>query len=182
MTRVVITADHAELVSRKIAAAGAARVRRKAVNEAGKSARKELPGLIAEVYATSRAGVGPRGKAAAPGAEDPRYTLTLRRKIPLSKLKASARKFKAKGRGAERLGLVAIKQGPSGTDRFRARKGAGRGEFILPSRAGRRERRLGGVPISLQKDSRISARRDQIAKDLVEALQRNMEAALKGRR
>ena len=179
MSRVTITAIDAELLARKIGGAAAARVRRKAVNEAGKGARKDLPPLIAEAYSTSRAGVGAKGRAASPGSEDPIYTLRLNRKIRLAKLKASARTFKA--RRSEREGTLTIAQGPSGRDRFRALRGEGRGEFILPARAGRKRRRLGGVPISLKKDRRIAKRRERIGEDLRDALMAAMEESLKRR-
>ena len=71
MSRVTITADHAELIARKLGEVASRRVRRKAVNEAGKAARKDLPELIAAAYHTTKTGVGAKGRAAAPGAEDP---------------------------------------------------------------------------------------------------------------
>ena len=178
MSRVTITADHAELIARKIGEVASARVRRKAVNEAGKSARKELPELIASTYHTSKAGVGARGKAAAPGAEDPIYRLLLNRSIRIARLKASARQFKApRGR---RTGLLKLKQGAK-TSRFRVEKGAGRGEFLLPENRfrARKARRLGGVPISLRKDPGIKRRREQIGEDLAAGLVSAMEAVLK---
>ena len=178
MTRITITADHAELVSRKLSAVTSARVRRKAVNAAGKSARKELPELIAAYYHASKAGVGARGKAAAPGADDPIYRLILNRRIRIAKLKAGARQFTAK-RG-ERTGRLKLKQGAK-TSHFRVEKGAGRGVFLLPENRfrARKARRLGGVPISLRRDAAIKRRREQIAVDLGDALMREMEAALK---
>ena len=178
MTRVVITADHAELVSRRLGEAMAARVRRKAVNEAGKGARKELPELIAAVYHTTKTGVGAKGRAAQPGAADPIYTLILNRRIRIARLKASARQFKAK-RG-QRTGRLKLKQGAK-TTHFRAEKGEGRGEFNLPENRfrARKARRLGGVPISLSKDPGIKRRREQIGEDLAAGLVSAMEAALK---
>ena len=56
MTRVVITGDHAELIARKLGEVASQRVRRRAVNEAGKSARAELPELLAAVYHTTKTG------------------------------------------------------------------------------------------------------------------------------
>ena len=84
VSRVVITLTTAELVSRKLGEVMSQRIRRKAVNVAGASARKELPALIAETYHTTRAGVGARGKAASPGAEDPIYRLLLNRRIRIA--------------------------------------------------------------------------------------------------
>ena len=179
MTRVVITADHSELIARKLGEVASQRVRRKAVNEAGKGARKELPELIASAYHTSKAGVGAKGKAAAPGAEDPIYRLILNRRIRIARLKASARQFKAK-RGDLR-GRLKLKQGAK-TTHFRAEKGEGRGEFVLPENRfrARKARKLGGVPISLRRGE-IGKRRERIVEDLAGALMREMEAALKGR-
>ena len=178
MSRVTITADHAELIARKLGEVASKRVRRKAVNEAGKGARKELPELIAAAYHTTKAAAGAKGKAAAPGAEDPIYRLILNRRIRIARLKASARQFKAK-RG-QRTGRLNLKQGAK-TTHFRAEKGANRGEFILPAdrfRA-RKARRLGGVPVSLRKDPTIKRRREQIGEDLAAGLVSAMEAVLK---
>ena len=179
MTRVVITADHAELVSRRLGEAMAAKVRRRAVNAAGKAARKDLPALIAEHYDTSRAAVGPKGRAASPGHADPRYVLTLNRAVAVGKLKARSRRFQLKHGG--RLGLLRIKQ-PSGHTFFRAMKGENKGEFVLPENRfrARKARKLGGVPISLRRGE-IGKRREQIAVDLGNALMREMEAALSKR-
>ena len=178
MSRVTITANHAELIARKLSEAASARVRRKAVNEAGKSARKELPELIAGVYHTTKTGVGAKGRAAQPGAEDPIYTLIMNRRIRIARLKASARAFKAK-RG-QRTGRLKLKQGAK-TSHFRVEKGAGRGEFILPENRfrARKARRLGGVPVSLRKDPTIKRRREQIGEDLAAGLVSAMEAVLK---
>ena len=178
VSRVTITADHAELIARKLGAVASQRVRRKAVNEAGKGARKELPELIAAVYSTTKAGVGARGKAAAPGAADPIYRLILNRRIRIARLKASARQFKAP-RG-QRTGRLRLKQGAK-TTHFRAEKGEGRGEFILPENRfrARKRRKLGGVPISLSQDRSIKRRREQIGEDLAAGLVSAMEAVLK---
>ena len=178
MSRVTITADHAELIARKLSEAASQRVRRRAVNAAGKSARKELPGLIAGVFHSTKTGVGARGKAAQPGAGDPIYRLILNRRIRIARLKASARQFKAK-RG-QRTGRLKLRQGAK-TTHFRAEKGAGRGEFVLPENRfrARKARRLGGVPISLSRDPGIKRRREQIGEDLAAGLVSAMEAVLK---
>ena len=180
MSRVTITADHAELIARKLSEVASQRVRRKAVNEAGKGARKELPALIAAAYHTSKAGVGAKGKAAQPGSADPIYRLILNRRIRIGKLKAGARQFKAK-RGDLR-GRLKLKQGAK-TTHFRAEKGEGRGEFVLPANRfrARKARKLGGVPISLRRGE-IGKRRDRIVQDLAGALAREMEAAIRGKR
>ena len=186
MSRVEITADHAELVSRRLGEIMSNRVRRKAVNKAGSEARRDLAPLIAEIYSTSRAGVGARGKAASPGAsaDDIAYRLRFNRMVRLSKLKASARRF-LKGRGPQ-AGLLAVTQpqpgGSKGRDFFRAHKGEERGEFILKARRGRRERRVGGPIVSLRQPG-IRRRVDRIGADLAQAMLAEMEAALsKGRR
>ena len=179
MTRVVITADHAELINRKLGEVASKRVRRRAVNEAGASARRELPALIAAVYHTSKSAVGARGKAAAPGAENPTYTLRLNRRVRLGKLRAGARVFKAK-RG-QRIGRLKLKQGAK-TTHFRAEKGEGRGEFILPARLGKKRRRVGGVPVSLRKNPLVRARVDQIGEDLGREMAAAIEAVLSRKR
>ena len=176
-----------EFNSREIEAAlgrvMAARVRRKAVNEAGATARRDLSALIADTYRTSKAGVGARGKAAGPGSTDPIYVLRVGRRIRLGKLKAGARKFESK-RG-ERLGRLKLtqpqKSGAKGVDVFRATKGEGRGEFILGASKGRKARRVGGPSVSLRKNPAIRARRDRIVADLAKAVAEGIEGALKGK-
>ena len=102
------------------------------------------------------------------------------------KLKAGARKFKAR-RGAT-AGLLAITQpqatGAKGRDRFHALRGGGRAEFILPKRGGKRERRVGGPIIrrALDTNPQLRARRDQIVEDLATAVSEGIEDALKGKR
>ena len=163
----------------------AARVRRKAVNEAGATARRDLSALIADTYRTSKAGVGARGKAAGPGATNPIYVLRVNRRIRLGKLKAGARRFEKK-RGAT-LGLLRLtqpqKSGQPGETPFVAAKGeGGRGVFNLPSSKGRKSRRVGGPSVSLRKNPAIRARRERIVEDLAKALAEGMEGAMKGKR
>ena len=161
-------------------------MRRRAVNTAGAAARKDLLPMLAEIYSTSRAGLGGRAKAAAPGSDDPIYTLRMNRQIRLGKLKAGARKFEA--RRGSRLGRLKItqpqKSGAKGVDVFRATKGEGRGEFILSKRGGKRERRVGGPILrrALDTNPALAARRDRIVEDLAEAIIANVEAAMKGKR
>ena len=177
-----------EFNSREIEAAlgrvMAARTRRRAVNEAGSKARRDIPALLAEIYSTSKSAVGARGKAAGPGSTDPVYTLRLNRRIRLGKLKAGARKFESK-RG-ERLGRLALtqpqKSGAKGVDVFRATKGEGRGEFILGASKGRRSRRVGGPSVSLRKNPAIRARRERIVEDLAKAVAEGIEGAIRGKR
>ena len=185
MSQVTVTTDWEEIAAR-IGAAMSSKVRRRAVNTAGAAARKDLLPMLADIYSTSKAGLGAKAKAAAPGAEDPAYTIRLNRRIRLGKLRAGARKFKAR-RGAT-AGLLSITQpqasGSKGVDRFHALRGeGGRAEFILKARGGRRERRVGGPVIrrALDTNPALAARRDQIVDDLAKAVAEGIEAALKGR-
>ena len=185
MTGITVTTDWDE-VARRLGAAASSRVRRRAVNRVGAAARKDLLPMLAEIYSTSRAGLGAKAKAAAPGAEDPAYVLRLNRQIRLGKLKSGARKFEAK-RGS-RLGRLKIVQpqatGAKGVDVFRATKGEGRGEFILSKRGGKRERRVGGPILrrALDTNPQLTARRDRITEDLAKAVAEGIEAAMKGKR
>lgn len=181
--RVEITAPEAELIAARLKRAAETRVRRKAVNRAGSEARRDLPAILAEIYGTTRPGIGPRGKAASPGAEDPAYVLRINRKVKVAKLRATNRRFVRRRRNP--LGLLTIKQpqatGAVGSDLFAAIKGEGRGQFILPARGGRRRRAVGGVPISLRKNPVVAARVHRIGADLAQALMQEMEAALSKR-
>ena len=64
---------------------------------------------------------------------------------------------------------------------FAVRKGEGRTEFILPRRAGKRQRRVGGPILSLRRNPAIKSRVDRIGEDAVTAMLAEMEAALSKR-
>ena len=187
MTGITIEADRRllENAARALGAKRLERAARRGVTAAGSAARRELPPLLAEIYSTSRAGLEPRGKAPQPGATLDRiaYRLNMRRQIRLEKLKAGARQFKRKRR--DPLGKLRIKQpqptGATGVDVFVASKGEGRTEFILPRRAGKRQRRVGGPIVSLRRNPAIKARVDRIGEDAVNAMLAEMEAALSKR-
>lgn len=164
----------------------AARVRRKAVNEAGSKARRDIPALLASIYSTTKAGIGAKAKAAGPGSTDPIYTLRLNRRIRLGKLKAGARKFKS--RRCARQGRLRLTQpqatGAKGVDEFRVTKGEGRGEFILGASRGRKARRVGGPILrrALDTNPELAARRDEVREDLAAALAAGIEAVLSRKR
>ena len=185
MSKITVAADWDE-VAKRIGAAASSRVRRRAVNTAGSEARKDLLPMLAEIYSTSRAGLGAKAKAAAPGSDDPIYTLRMNRQIRLGKLKAGARKFEAK-RGS-RLGKLKIRQpqqsGAPGIDVFRATKGEARGEFILGASRGRKARRVGGPILrrALDTSPALAARRDRITEDLAKAVAKGIEDAIRGKR
>ena len=180
MSRVTIDINSRQMEA-ALARVAAARTARKALTAAGSSARKDLRPLIAEMYSTSMAGAAVRGKAPAPGGDIDRlaYTIRVRRKIKLEKLRASARKFRRRRR--DPLGLLRIAQpqptGSRGADLFRARRGEQKGEFVLPGRTGRRQRLVGGVPVSLHKGA-VGRRVERIGEDLVQAMLTEMQAAL----
>ena len=178
-----ITADEADLIARKLGELAEARVRRKAVTDAGSKARRELPGIVASIYNTSKAALEAKGQAPPPGAADPLYRLRMNRHIRIAKLKASSRRFKGRKGGAGRLRLVQPQAtGAPGVDWFRAVKGERPGQFVLPARGSKRRRFLGGVPVSLRKNPAITARVDQIGDDLAEAIAARMQEVLKRRR
>ena len=185
MSEITVTTDWDE-VAKRLGAAASSRVRRRAVNRVGAAARKDILPMLADIYSTSKAGLGAKAKAAGPGSTDPIYVLRMNRQIRLGKLKAGARKFEAK-RGS-RLGRLKItqpqKSGAKGVDVFRATKGEGRGEFILGRSRGRKARRVGGPILrrALDTNPELAARRDEVKEDLAAALAAGIEAALKGKR
>ena len=185
MSGVFVTTDWEE-VAKRIGNAASARVRRKAVAGTGKEARRDLLPLIAEAYSISKAGLAAKAKSPSPGAVDPVYVLRMNRRLGLSKLRAGARKFSK--RKSATAGLLAITQpqatGSKGVDLFRAVKGEQRGEFILPSRRGRKRRKVGGPILRRGFDATpaLAARRDQIVEDLARAVAAGIEAAMKGKR
>ena len=185
MTGITVTTDWEE-VAKRLGEAMSARVRRKAVAETGKEARRDLLPLLADAYSISKAGLGAKAKSPSPGATDPVYTIRMNRRLRLSKLKAGARKFTR--RKSATAGLLAITQpqatGSKGVDLFRAVKGEQRGEFILPSRRGRKRRKVGGPILRRGFDATpaLAARRDQIVEDLAKNVAKHIEAAMKGKR
>lgn len=188
MTGITIEADRRllENAARALGAKRLERAARKGVTAAGSSARRDLPPLLAEIYSTSRAGLEPRGKAPRPGDPVERivYTLKMRRRIKLEKLKAGARQFKRRRR--DPLGKLRIKQpqesGAPGVDVFTVKKGEGRTEFRLPRLAGKRSRLVGGPIVSLRRNPAVRARVDRIGRDAVEAMVAELDKALGSRR
>ena len=71
----------------------------KGVNEAGKSLRRDAPKIItSSVVSTTKTNLGMKARAASEHRSgEPNYTIRFRGSVPVSRLKASARKFK-KGR------------------------------------------------------------------------------------
>ena len=161
----------------------AARTRRKAVNEAGAKARRDIPALLAELYSTSKSAVGARGKAAGPGSTDPVYTLRVNRRIRLGKLKAGARKFESK-RG-ERLGRLKLtqpqKSGAKGVDVFRATKAKGGANSSWGQARAGALAASAGRPCRSARIPAIRERRDRIVEDLAKAVAEGIEGAIRGK-
>ena len=144
MTGITITSKDAERIARSfkdlIGPRGLDRIRRKAVNSIGSSLRKQTRIIGPAIFGTSLAALMIKGKAAAPGSDNPRYVLRMARKIPVSKLRAKNRKIKRR-RGRASLTLTL----PGGNKiAFRSihRDGA---SFRLRQAGTLPERALGGV-------------------------------------
>ena len=94
---VTVSSKDAERIARSlkglIGPKGLDRIRRKAVNEIGARIRKETRIIAPEIFGTSNAALQIKGKAAAPGSDNPAYKLWLARKIPVEKLRAKHRKI-----------------------------------------------------------------------------------------
>ena len=97
MTAITITSNDAERIAKSFAdligPKGLNRIRRKAVNEIGAKLRKNTKAIAPAIYGTSAAALTVRGKAAAPGSDNPRYVLRMARKISVAKITAKNRKI-----------------------------------------------------------------------------------------
>ena len=144
MTGITITSRDAERVARSfndlIGRNGLQRIRRKAVNEIGAKVRKETRSLAGLVFGTSAAALSVRGKAAAPGSDNPAYKLRLAAKIPVAKLRAKNRKV-TRSRGRARLTLT-LPGGDKVGFRSIRREGV---RFVLERAGPLPERGVGGV-------------------------------------
>ena len=109
MTGITISSPDGERVARSfndlIGRSGLQRIRRKAVNEIGAKVRKETRSLAGLVFNTSAAALSVRGKAAAPGSDNPAYRLRFAAKIPIARLQAKNRKV-TRSQGRARLTLT----------------------------------------------------------------------------
>ena len=144
MSRIEITSKDAERVAKSfadlIAAKGLNRIRRKAVNTVGASVRKQTKATLPMIVGTSAAALMVQGRAAAPGSDNPKYTLRMARKVPVGKLRAKNRRItRRRGRASLEIKL------PSGdkiTFKSILREGA---RFRLLPVGSLPERGLGGV-------------------------------------
>ena len=109
MTGIVISSRDAERIARAfndlIGPKGLDRIRRKAVNEVGARVRKQTRIIGPEIYNTSQASLKVQGKAASPGSDNPSYRLSMAATIPVSKLRARARKV-TRRRGRASLSIL----------------------------------------------------------------------------
>ena len=144
MTGIVISSRDAERIARSfndlIGPKGLDRIRRKAVNEAGATVRKQTRSLAGVVFGTSAAALMVRGQAARPGSTDPAYKLKMASKIPIAKLKATHRKVTTR-RGKKSL---TIDTPASPAIRFRSIRREGT-KFVLLRAGPLPERGVGGV-------------------------------------
>ena len=140
----------------------------KAANMTGIDLRKEVPGILAEEVQTSRAALQPKAKAAHSSQRDPSYTLRIARRIPLNKLKPSARLFKR--RRGKSGGRLILRQADGTRDVFNAFSiGKGRNRRLkLAETSSLPERLVGGPVISakFKNTPRARQRIDRVPRDL----------------
>ena len=185
MSRVVVSSKDAERIARSfndlIKPTGLNRIRRLAVGKVGSSARKQTRAILPAIIGTSAAALQIRGKAPAPGSDNPTYKLRFAARIPVARLKAAKRRI-TRRRGVASLALTL----PGGkTVQFRSiHRLAGR--FRLRRAGPLPERGLGGVftnprqAFELYDELRVVRRRaERELPGIVSAL---IEAHLKGRK
>ena len=176
MTGITITSKDAERIARSfkdlIGPRGLDRIRRKAVNSVGSSLRKQTRIIAPAIFGTSLAALMIKGKAAAPGSNNPRYVLRMAKKIPVSKLRAKNRKI-TRRRGRASLTLT-LPGGKKIVFRSIHRDGA---SFRLLRSGPLPERDLGGIYVNPRKAfsrdgfAELYKLRRRAEKDLVQAVE-----------
>ena len=153
----------------------------KATNMQGKELRQQLPLILAEEVQTSRAALQPKAKAAHTSQRDPAYTLRIARRIPLNKLKPSARLFKR--RRGKPGGRLILRQADGSRDIFDSVKAIGKGRnrrLKLVETSSLPERFIGGPVISskFRNTPRARQRVDRVPRDLAKAFEEAFAAEL----
>ena len=182
---IVISSPDAERIAKSFAGLigpkGLNRIRRKAVNAVGSSVRKQTRIIGPEIYSTSATALKVQGKAASPGSDNPAYRLSMATTIPVSKLRAKARKLtRRRGRASLKLLL------PNG-DKLAFRSVRREGPIFRLLKAGPlAERSLGGVftnaRTAFERQPELKQLRRDAEKALPEAVARQINDHLKRRR
>ena len=151
----------------------------KGLNEAGKSLRRDAaPLIIANVVPTAKSNLGLKSKAASEHRSgEPNYTIRFRGSVPVSRLKASARKFK---KGRLSLDFPGV-----GDDLvFSSARKAGRGSYRL-NKAGDDlpERGVGpvGYRTRFRNSRELKARLKQAGDEAAAAILKELVKSLGGR-
>ena len=156
----------------------------KATNMTGIDLRKEIPTILAEEVQTSRAALQPKAKAAHSSQRDPAYTLRIARRIPLNKLKPSARLFKR--RRGKPGGRLILRQADGSRDIFNAFSiGKGRNRRLkLVETSSLPERFIGGPVISskFRNTPRARQRVDRVPRDLAAAFEDAFADMIRGKK
>ena len=155
----------------------------KGVNEAGKSLRRDAPKIITStVVPTTKTALGLKSRAASEHRSgEPSYSLRFRGSVPVSKLKASARKFKKKKGGSGRLTLNF--PGVGDDLAFKSARKAGRGSYTLNKAGDLPERYLGdaGFRTRFRNSRELKARLKQAGDEAAAQILKELVKALGGR-
>ena len=187
MSSITITSRDAEKIARSfsdlIAKKGLDRIRRKAVNTVGAKVRKQTRSVLPAVVGTSIAALMVQGRSAAPGSDDPKYSLRMARKVPVAKLRARSRRItRRRGRASLQLTLP-------GGDKIVFRSISREGKVFRLLRAGPLpERGVGGVFVNAARSftdegyDELRGIRRRAERELAVIVSALIEAHLKGRR
>ncbi len=185
MSRITISSSDAEKLAKSfndlIGPKGLDRIRRKSVNAVGADIRKKTRIIGPVIYSTSATALKVQGKAASPGTDNPAYRLSMATTIPVSKLKAKARKL-TRRRGRASLSILL-----PGGNKIAFRSVRREGPIIRLLAAGPlAERSLGGVftnpKVAFERHPELKQLRRDAGKDLAEAVATQITAHLKERR
>ena len=175
--------NEAELrqISKALSEKQFSRAARKAVNQTGSALRKRTKPALTHIVQASVAALGVKGRAASSHQADPNYRLTFRKRIPVRRLKASARKIRSR-KGKKYLFLT--QPGDQKTVLGPARKiGTGKASFIQLLKSGAlKERAVGSVSIrrdAWESHPKLKRLRGRAAKELVTNISRAIESSFK---
>ena len=157
----------------------------KGVNVAGKSLKRDAPKIITStVVSTTKTNLGMKARAASEHRTgEPNYTIRLKGAVPVSKLRASARKFKKKKRGSDSGRLSLDFPGVGDDIAFKSVKKAGRGSYTLNRAGDLPERFLGpvGFRTRFRNSRELKQRLTQAGDQAAAAIMKELVKTLGGR-
>ncbi len=181
VVRVEFNESQIQEISRALSPKQFRRATRKGVNQTGSDLRKRVKPALQALVKASAAAMRVKGKAASSHQAEPNYRLTFAKRIPIKKLRSSARKIRSR-KGRQYLFLT--QPGDQKTVLGPARRvGVGKASFVQLLRAGRlKERAVGGINLradAWESYGPLKRLRSRASKDLVRNISQQIEAGFR---